>query len=80
MKTIEATLNRFRNGNIMLVIRFLRKDRRNVRVYEDYVEICPTEEDLNFMKNDLPLFYYAINRVNDEKRATEKASVRFHYG
>jgi len=76
MKTIEVTLNRFKNGNIMLVIRILRKDRQNVRVYNDYVEVCPTEEDLNFMKEDLPLFYYAVNRANDENRRNASSVYR----
>lgn len=70
---MEAILKRFKNGNIMLILRIFRKGRQNIRVYDDYIEICPTVDDFNFLKEDLPLFFWAVNRANNDARARRKS-------
>lgn len=72
MKTMEALLKRFNNGNIMLILRILRNGRKNVRIYDDYVEICPTVDDFSFMKEDLPMFFQMVNRYNLKEAKSEK--------
>jgi len=64
MKTMEALLKRFNNGNVMLILRILRNGRQNVRIYDDYVEICPTVDDFTFMQYDLAMFFQMVNRYN----------------
>jgi len=82
MRTMEAIAKRFANGDMMLILRILPRGRR-VRIYDEkgkevkfrfsHIDICTTEKDHAFLREDYPLFYEVFNRHNRRKREKKQA-------